>query len=232
MEKRTCLSVPESLRSVNSQLCSTSSVYTASSGPAPTRPLFVFIFYTARRSQFAKAHIPLHFRLPPCIFIAPFLFISSCQAYLSSSLITPPALLHLSRPSWGAQYDGSGNALHGVCVMSHYNGSIVALSFLILVLTDHTAIFRFYKPFQRSFKGNARPSTVSWVCERERVCVCVSVCALICLSEQLISSSGICFLSKLISEKNITLFLKGRLCWDVLSFPLFFSSHIVVFVSQ
>lgn len=96
-----------------------------------------------------KSHIPLLFRLPLCIFIAPFLFIFSCQPYLSSSLITPPALLPLSRPSWGAQYDGNGNALHGVCVcvMSHYNGSIVALSFLILVLTDQTAIFRFYKPF-------------------------------------------------------------------------------------
>lgn len=27
--------------------------------------------------------------------------------------------------------------------------------FLILVLTDHSAIFRFYKPFQKSFEGNA-----------------------------------------------------------------------------
>lgn len=56
---------------------------------------------------------------PACVFIAPFLLVSSCQPYLPSSLITPPALLLLSRPSWGAQYDGDGDAPHGVCVMSH-----------------------------------------------------------------------------------------------------------------
>lgn len=74
-------------------------------------------FSAALRSQFTKAaRILSPSRRPACVFIAPFLLLSSCQPYLSSSLITPPALLLLSRPSWGAQYDGDGDAPHGVCV--------------------------------------------------------------------------------------------------------------------
>lgn len=102
---------------------------------------------------------------------------SSCFFF---PLVTPPlALLLLSRPSWEAQWEGNGSALVCVlvffCVMSQYGSSIVELSFLILALTDHTAIFRFYKPFQRSFKKEIlsmyRLCTL-WV----RVSFCASVC--------------------------------------------------------
>lgn len=98
-------------------------------GPPRTNQASICLhFGPAPRSQITKKScILLHFSLP---FLPPFLFIASCQPYLSSSsVITTPALLLLSRPSWGAQYDCNGSALHGVCVMSHHNGSIVALSF-------------------------------------------------------------------------------------------------------
>lgn len=99
-----------------------------------------------------------------------------------------------------------------VCVMSHHNGSIVALSFLML--TDHTAIFRFYKPFSKELQGESSSVYSVLVCERERVCVCV--CAYLsdrAAEKSPLSSSGLWYLSKLLSatQKNSAVLLKGRL---------------------
>lgn len=69
MEKRTCLSVLESLRSVNSQVYSSSRVHTASRGPRTNQASICLHFSPAPRSQIAKKKkscVLLHFRLPPC----------------------------------------------------------------------------------------------------------------------------------------------------------------------
>lgn len=91
----------------------------------------------------------------------------------------PRALLLLSRPSWGAQWQWqcSGVSVY-VCVCVFLSDvtlccSIVALSFLIPVLTDHTAILRFYKPFQRSFTVGGG-SCALWCLLCVRACVWAS----------------------------------------------------------
>lgn len=53
---------------------------------------------------FPLSYILLLFSLPPCLLLAPFLLLTSCQPHpFSFSLVIPPALLLLSRPSWGVQ---------------------------------------------------------------------------------------------------------------------------------
>lgn len=196
MKKNVCTSAHESLRSVSSHLCLKQ--------PSPTHPLRVYvnisssffllttvISHSPRFPSFALFHSSYNLLL-----FSHRLFTYSLSSrhilplpYLFSFfLVTPPSpppfpLLLLSRPSWGVQWDGNGRAVWCgvfVCVMSHYSSSIVALSFLIPMLTDHTAILRFYKPFQRSFDGESlsaycAPSVFGekeWACEFLVMVVC------------------------------------------------------------
>lgn len=118
----------------------------------------------------------LFHRDPLCFFTCSLSF-----CHISAALSQVPfllSLLLLSSFSHAPVGEDNAMAMAGlwcgvfVCVMSHYSSSIVALSFFFLIplLMDHSAILRFYKPFQRSFKGKACPCTVyhTWVflCER------------------------------------------------------------------
>lgn len=160
MKKNVCTSAHESLRSVSSHLCLKQ--------PSPTHPLRVYVNISS--SFFLLTTVISH---SPC-FPSFALFHSSYNLLLfshrlftyslSSRHILPLPYLVSSPPSLTPQlgstmrWQRQGCVVRCgvfVCVMSHYSSSIVALSFLIPMLTDHTAILRFYKPFQRSFDGES-----------------------------------------------------------------------------
>lgn len=89
---------------------STMSTHTLCCGQTPSRPPFTLQLYPL-------SDILLLSSPPPCLLLAPFLLLTSCQPHpCSLSLVIPPALLLLSRPSWGVQWDGNGSALVCVCV--------------------------------------------------------------------------------------------------------------------
>lgn len=129
MEKRTCLSVLESLRSVNSQVYSTSRVHTASRGPRTNLASICLHFGPAPCSQITKNLVSFS--------ILVFLFSLQFFSSLLANLISPPPLSSLPLlSSFSHAPVGEHNTIAMavlcmvcVCVMSHHNGSIVALSF-------------------------------------------------------------------------------------------------------
>lgn len=157
-----------------------SAVISASNSPAQRTRSESMLIYLHLFSCLPLSSLTVHaFHLLPCFtplitsyfsvivfLLTPSLPVTSCHCLISSpfflsppfppSVSSPPSLT----PQLGStmRWQRQGCVVRCgvfVCVMSHYSSSIVALSFLIPMLTDHTAILRFYKPFQRSFDGES-----------------------------------------------------------------------------
>lgn len=193
-----CVCVREHECSRITQICQQSSLlslkqqWSHTNQPSVLMYLLIFLFFLLLTTSLSLTASPFSFLIHPSgLLLAPFLPITSSQPYpppFSFFSCHPPPLLPvllllllLSRPSWGAQWDASGGVvvwcvcLCDVTLQQLYSSSL-SLSLLIPVLADHTAILRFYKPFQRSFEEKACPCAVYSEC----VCLirmCVSVMA-------------------------------------------------------
>lgn len=190
------MSVLKSLRSVSSQLYSTSSTHTVQWSHTNQASIWLHFsscfHHTLLHTVFSFFHYLISFYFLVFLHVFYLLpFFSSPLANLIPFpfLLSSPLLSSFSHAPVGEYNEMAMAVLWCVraCVFLcdvTLCRSIVALSFLIPVLRDHTAILRFYKPFQRSFKGNACPCTVYWVCVfgkkdwgKECVGMFVCVCA-------------------------------------------------------
>lgn len=138
---------------------------------AAHKPNFIsmLIFFFIPNSLFCIALS--FFTQPPSILLTTLLLSHLANLIpVSFSLVISSALLPLSRPSWGAQCDGDGRvAVRCVCLCDVtlqwlYSCTLFFFPSLIPALMDHTAILRFYKPFQRASRGKL-------VCALCTVCV-------------------------------------------------------------
>lgn len=156
-------------------------------------------------SSFIHSPISFHFLVLLRVFFShPFFSSPLANLIPVAFLLSSPLLSSFSHAPVGEYNEMATAVLWCVCVCSCLCAcvflcdvtlcrSIVALSFLIPALTDHTAILRFYKPFQRSFMGKACPCVVCCVCvcvftkrERGKACAGMFVCAYI-FGQQLIT---------------------------------------------